>query len=183
MKAVLVICLLSSVSLFCSKVAAQNVEEATNIFLQQVEQNFRADSNAYFFHRPLIIEKDCLASLTWLAPDLTEAEKDSLCRGAVDTSGVRLRKMLPVNSQVIDEAFQTVVRFHNQMIGLGKVYAPLYYPRYIYIRPPIFLRNNTLCLYARDVVRGGKCCGGSLNLYRLVDDKWLLLKTICEWYS
>lgn len=48
---------------------------------------------------------------------------------------------------------------------------------------PIFLRNNTYCLFYSDNNCGGLCGEGALTLYKLVNNKWTPFKSYCTWIS
>ena len=48
---------------------------------------------------------------------------------------------------------------------------------------PIFLRNNTYCLFYFDEHCGSLCGGGSLDLYKKENGKWVIIKSYCSWVS
>jgi hypothetical protein len=48
---------------------------------------------------------------------------------------------------------------------------------------PIFLRNDTYCLFYSDHQCGGLCGEGNLTLYKKQNDKWTVVKSYCDWIS
>src|SRR4030095_4643577 len=48
---------------------------------------------------------------------------------------------------------------------------------------PIFLRNDTYCLFYSDHHCGRLCGGGRLTLYKKDHDKWIQFKSYCNWIS
>jgi hypothetical protein len=48
---------------------------------------------------------------------------------------------------------------------------------------PIFLRNNTLCLFYADYSCGGLCGSGIIMLYRKENGVWKYVRKFCEWES
>jgi hypothetical protein len=48
---------------------------------------------------------------------------------------------------------------------------------------PIFLRNDTYCLFYSDHHCGGLCGGGQLALYKKEKEKWIKVKPYCSWIS
>lgn len=48
---------------------------------------------------------------------------------------------------------------------------------------PIFLRDDTYCLFYSDHHCGGLCGGGQLTLYKKEKEKWVKVKTYCSWIS
>ncbi len=48
---------------------------------------------------------------------------------------------------------------------------------------PIFLRNETYCLFYSDNHCGGLCGGGRLTLYKKENNKWTEVKSYCDWIS
>lgn len=48
---------------------------------------------------------------------------------------------------------------------------------------PIFLRNDSYCLFYSDHHCGGLCGGGNLTLYKKQNNKWTVVKTYCDWIS
>jgi len=48
---------------------------------------------------------------------------------------------------------------------------------------PIFLRNDNYCIFYFDNSCGWLCGVGWLSLYKKVNDKWVELKTYCNWVS
>ncbi|SKA14755.1 hypothetical protein [Sediminibacterium ginsengisoli] len=54
---------------------------------------------------------------------------------------------------------------------------------YYQVSVPIFLRNNTLCLFYTDYNCGPLCGQGAWVLYKKTGDKWESIKTFCRWIS
>lgn len=48
---------------------------------------------------------------------------------------------------------------------------------------PIFLKNGTYCLFYSDYSCGDLCGGGQLTLYKKEEDKWIAIKSYCNWVS
>ncbi len=48
---------------------------------------------------------------------------------------------------------------------------------------PIFLRNNTLCLFYSDYACGGLCGAGHTILYKKEEESWIVFKSFCYWIS
>ena len=48
---------------------------------------------------------------------------------------------------------------------------------------PIFLRNDTYCLFYTDISCGNLCGGGKLILYKKEHASWVAIKTFCNWIS
>ena len=48
---------------------------------------------------------------------------------------------------------------------------------------PIFLRNDTYCLFYAANYCGGLCGGGNLTLYKKEGNGWKAIKSYCEWIS
>ena len=48
---------------------------------------------------------------------------------------------------------------------------------------PIFLRNYTYCLFYSDNHCGGECGDGKLTLYKFENNKWIEIKSYCNWIS
>ena len=48
---------------------------------------------------------------------------------------------------------------------------------------PIFLRNNTICLFYSEMMCGGLCGEGQLSLYKKGAGQWKLIRTFCNWVS
>ena len=48
---------------------------------------------------------------------------------------------------------------------------------------PIFLRNNTLCLFYTQNSCGRLCGSGQIAVFKKEGDEWILFKTICEWIN
>jgi hypothetical protein len=48
---------------------------------------------------------------------------------------------------------------------------------------PIFLRNDTYCLFYSDNSCGGLCGRGRLTLYKREYNKWTEVKSYCDWIS
>ena len=48
---------------------------------------------------------------------------------------------------------------------------------------PIFLRNNTICLFYKATLCGGLCGGGSLDLWIKVNNKWEFFDLLYLWMS
>ncbi len=48
---------------------------------------------------------------------------------------------------------------------------------------PFFFRNDTYCLFYSDNSCGGLCGEGRLILYQKVNNKWIEIKSYCNWVS
>ena len=48
---------------------------------------------------------------------------------------------------------------------------------------PIFLRNNTLCIFYSEYGCGSLCAAGQIQFYNKEGDDWKLIKSFCDWVS
>ena len=48
---------------------------------------------------------------------------------------------------------------------------------------PIFLRNNTLCIFYAEYGCGSLCGAGQIQLYKKEGDVWKPVKSFCDWVS
>jgi hypothetical protein len=48
---------------------------------------------------------------------------------------------------------------------------------------PIFVRNNTICIFYSEQVCGNNCGSGEISLYEKDGDSWKLITTFCDWMS
>jgi len=48
---------------------------------------------------------------------------------------------------------------------------------------PVFLRNDTYCLFYSDISCGNLCGEGKLILYKKEHNSWVAIKTYCNWIS
>ena len=48
---------------------------------------------------------------------------------------------------------------------------------------PIFLRNNTLCIFYSEYGCGGLCGAGQIQLYKKEGSEWKPIKSFCDWVS
>lgn len=48
---------------------------------------------------------------------------------------------------------------------------------------PVFLRNDTYCLFYSSYFCGLLCAEGRLSLYKKVGDRWEVVRRYCEWIS
>lgn len=53
--------------------------------------------------------------------------------------------------------------------------------RIFFLSKPIFLRNDTICIFEDDMDCGFLCGGGNLTIYRKVKDRWNRYMTLSEW--
>jgi len=56
-------------------------------------------------------------------------------------------------------------------------------PGFTTFSTPIFLRNDTYCLFYSDHHCGWLCGGGQVTLYKKEKNKWISVKSYCNWIS
>ncbi|TCC88170.1 hypothetical protein EZ428_20835 [Pedobacter frigiditerrae] len=48
---------------------------------------------------------------------------------------------------------------------------------------PIFVRNNTYCIFYKSNSCGWLCAGGNLSVYKKEGNNWIVIKSYCNWVS
>lgn len=186
--------LLLSISLFsCGQTnstgkSKQNVEKDSIVYLQkciefikQVEQKKLSDTNFILADKPFSFEYfDCIKELL---ADSTTYTNDELIfiKSRINPSLAKWTKELfpnikIVSSDTIDSIFKDNSKWWEYYYEhIGRSFNSFSFP--------IFLRNDTYCLFYSDHHCGGLCGGGRLTLYKKENNKWTEVKSYCNWIS
>jgi len=90
---------------------------------------------------------------------------------ATDFSGVRIVKQDTV--EAIFSVYSKHWAYFNQHIGRD----------FNEFSMPVFLRNDSYCLFYEANHCGGLCGEGKLTLYKKEGDHWKIVKSYCQWIS
>lgn len=53
--------------------------------------------------------------------------------------------------------------------------------RIFFLSKPVFLRNDTICIFEKDMDCGFLCGGGDLTIYRKENDRWIRYRILFGW--
>jgi hypothetical protein len=150
-------------------------------FIKQLSQQEIYDTNFILADKPFSFEYfECIEELL-ADTGLYTKEELSFIKG----------KKFPSISKWAEELFRNVKLVSNDTIeaifkdrSKGWAY---YYKHFGHgfstFSVPIFLRNDSYCLFYSDYHCGGLCGRGTLTLYRKENNKWVGVKSYCNWIS
>jgi hypothetical protein len=124
---------------------------------------------------------DCLQNLLEDSTFFTPAEKRDIETRAKHTtiknwSGDLVKNVIIIENDTIDSVFKDPDKgwvYYYKHFGSG----------FNTFSAPIFLRNNSLCLFYHDNLCGMLCGTGHFELYKKVGNTWKLVRSFCDWIS
>lgn len=150
-------------------------------FIKEVKPQEVSDTNFILSDKPFSFESfDCILDLltdttTYTKEELSfikDKEYPLLTKWAKESFG----NTNLVSSDTINPIFEDNSKwwtYFNKHIGRS----------FNTFSTPIFLRNDTYCLFYSSHHCGGLCGGGNLALYKKQNNKWTVVKTYCDWIS
>jgi hypothetical protein len=126
--------------------------------------------------------KKCRSSLLTDTALFSEAERQKITVELDDpliqnwTEGVLGIKVRVIHA----DSIRSVFKDHHRLADWQSFYAR-YGKSYFTFSAPIFLRNNTLCIFYSGNNCGSNCGEGNVCLYKKVGNDWKLIKTFCNW--
>ena len=152
------------------------------LLIQQILGKFFNDKTVLASH-PVILNKDnCLDNIlldsALVSPDENDLLKKMVANPIVSnwTSNIFPDYRI-VNSDTIRNIFE---KYHSD--GWEYFHAHIGFMIY-YLSCPIFFRNYTYCIFYSSSGCDLLCGGGALCLYKKVDDKWIVIRSYCNWIS
>jgi hypothetical protein len=150
-------------------------------FIKEVKSQEVSDTNFILADKPFSFENsDCLSYLLTDAGTYTKEElsiiKDKKFPSLVKWTKESFGSTKLVSSDTINAIFKDHSKwwtYFNKHIGRS----------FNTFSVPIFLRNDTYCLFYSDHHCGGLCGEGKLILYKKQNNKWTVLKSYCNWVS
>ena len=150
-------------------------------FIKQVKGIKFLESFFILSDKPYVFENlDCLSSLR---NDTTNFSKEDIVfiqNGKYPPISKWTKKMFPSVKVISNDTIKTIFKdgprqwaYFYKNIGTS----------YHGFSVPLFLRNDTYCLFYSDESCGGLCGSGSLILYKKENNKWIRIQSYCEWIS
>jgi hypothetical protein len=148
-------------------------------FIKEIKQQDLSNENFILADIPFSFEYfDCIPDV--LADTATYTKEElSFIRDKKYPSLKKWTKEFFINIKLISsDTLKTIFRdrwwdYYFKHIGSG----------FNTFSSPIFLRNDTYCLFYADHHCGGLCGGGQLTLYKKEKNKWIRVKSYCNWIS
>ena len=157
-------------------------------FIKQVKQQELSDTNFLLAEEPFLIDSlDCLNKLSAEVSLLTQGDLRDIkttkypfvYRWTKESFG----NIKTVNRDTIDRIFKDDIAFpRDDSKGWGYFYRN-FGDNLNRFSLPVFFKNDTYCLFYSSVECGWLCGGGSLTLYKKIGEKWVKVKSYCEWIS
>lgn len=110
----------------------------------------------------------------------TKAERDYI-RQQIDPGNRRWTTEYFKHTSIISE--DTIKSIFADQSKRWKYFYQHFGQEFHYFSLPVFLRNDTYCLFYSDIYCGNLCGDGELVLYRKVNGKWVVVKSYCSWIS
>jgi hypothetical protein len=150
-------------------------------FIKEVKAKELSDTNFILEDKPFSFEH--LHCLDYLLKDSSSFTKDelSLIRGKKYPSVNKWTKKDFENIRLVSRDTINAV-FRDLLTGWENFFERI--GRSIHtFSVPIFLKNNTYCLFYSDNSCGELCGEGRLVLYKKEKNKWIEVETYCYWIS
>lgn len=150
-------------------------------FIKEVNKEQLADTNFILVDKPFLFEYyDCISKLL---TDSTTYSNDEL-------TFIKDKKY-PSLTKWTKELFTTIKIISSDSISSifndnSKWWTYFYKSighSFNTFSVPIFLRNDTYCIFYSDNHCGGECGVGRLTLYKKESNKWTEVKSYCDWIS
>ena len=150
-------------------------------FFKEVKSQEISDTNFILSDKPFAFEYfDCIPHLLTDTTTYTKEElsfiKDQKSPLLAKWTKEHFKNIKIISSDTINAIFKDNAKwwtYFNKHIGQS----------FNTFSVPIFLRNDTYCLFYSDHHCGGLCGGGNLTLYKKQDNKWKVVKSYCDWIS
>lgn len=150
-------------------------------FIQEIQPQELSDTNFILSDKPFLFEYfDCMENVLADAVTFTKEElsyiKDKKYPSLKKWTEGLLGKIKLVSSDSINAIFRDNKkewRYFYKNFGAS----------FNNFSVPIFLRNDTYCLFYSDNHCGGLCGGGSLVLYKKENNRWTKVHSYCDWIS
>ena len=150
-------------------------------FIKQMHPSALADSNFILVDKPFAFEYfGCLDPFLDDSAFYTKAEIDFIMK-SIKTSSIKWSNGLLGSVKVTSRDSIDVI-FKDKSKGWNCFYKH-FGQSYHTFSVPIFLRNDTLCLFYSATHCGYECGDGHFILYKRENGKWVELKTYCNWIS
>lgn len=164
-----------------SSCAQKNYMAQSVAFIREIKQNELADSNFILVDKPYAFEYSTCPENFLTDSSFYTKEELALIQKTIKNFSFRWNnELLPevkiVSSDTVSMIFKDRSknwRYFNKHIGRG----------FYTFSMPIFFRNETYCLFYSVYNCGNLCGEGHLILYRKENNKWVALKTYCNWIS
>jgi len=150
-------------------------------FIKQIHPSALAVSNFILVDKPFAFESfGCLDPFLDDSAFYTKAELDFIMK-SIKTSSIKWSNGLLGSVNVISKDTIDAI-FKDKSKGWNYFYKHFGQSYYIFSLP-IFLRNDTLCLFYSSTHCGYECGDGHFKLYEKEYGKWIEVKTYCNWIS
>lgn len=150
-------------------------------FIKQIRQAELVDANFILVDKPFAFEY--FGCLDQFLDDSAFYSKEELAfiMKSIKTSPVKwsnglLGSVNVISKDTIDAIFKDKSKgwnYFNKHFGQS----------YHIFSVPIFLRNDSLCLFYSSTHCGYECGDGHFILYKRENGKWVVVKTYCNWIS
>lgn len=103
---------------------------------------------------------------------------DSFLRAQSNTAwtGELINNAIFIPKKKVDELFSGQSK--DDDFYLLKTYGD---SRIFFLSKPVFLRNDTICIFEKDMDCGFLCGGGDLTIYRKENDRWIRYRILFGW--
>lgn len=150
-------------------------------FIKEIKQKELADANFILVDKPYTLESfGCLEQFMNDADFFTKDEI-AFIQKTIKTSSFKWNTELFGGLKMVSSDTVQMI-FKDNAKGWRYFYKHFGNGFYTFSKP-IFLRNDTYCLFYSDYSCGYTCGEGHLNLYKKENNKWIEVKTYCNWIS
>jgi hypothetical protein len=150
-------------------------------FIKEVRKENVSDTNYILEDKPsLLLYYNCIDDLLKDTETFTKEELNFIKNKEYFSISKWTKEMFPNIKFVSSDTVKAI--FSNNANGWTYFYKN-FGRKFSTFSVPIFLRNNTYCLFYSDNHCGWLCGGGSLILYKKENGKWVEIKSYCNWIS